>query len=605
MSFSHLDIKQRATPDVFVDNGKVYTGYDEIAEGFNNFFSKVGPKLAEKIPPSSVPFSDFLPEENPNKFVFANITEDIVLETARKLKSKKSQGIDNISTYLLKEIIPIILIPIVYLFNESIRSGYIPDSYKCAKVIPIFKSGDQTQFTNYRPISLLSSFSKLLEKIISKQIMAYLNKYDILYSHQYGFRPKYNTTQPVIQFLDRLYNALNQDIPEYTLGIFLDLKKAFDTTNHTILLKKLSNYGFRGEALNWFKSYLTGRTQYVSINGTSSRICDVTCGVPQGSVLGPILFLLYINDMPNSTSLFTSLFADDTGLFISSPNLNVLIEKANTELVKVATWFTANKLTLNVSKTRYLIFRSKKMSITHLSNSLRIGNENIERVGEGCKEETFKFVGLNLDEHLSWQQHVNYVCKKVSSANFALNSVKNILPLRIRKLAYNSLVRSHIEYGILAYGSCRGKYIQQLCTLLKKSVRIVGKRSYISHTDPIYGTLNLLKFHDLYRLNVSLFMYRYQNLKLPVSFDKMFLPLQAAKRTLNYKLERTKYKYLESLPKVIFPRIWNEINCEYKSSKNIGSFKQKIIADSITEYNSYKCRRKNCPSCLALTPRRV
>ena len=313
-------------------------------------------------------------------------------------------------------------------------------------------------------------------------MIRYLNKFELLYPHQYGFRPGFNTTQPLIQFLDRIYKGFNKDIPDYTLGIFLDLKKAFDTTDHNILLTKLNNFGFRGEAFYWFKSYLSNRTQYVSINGIDSNIQTINCGVPQGSVLGPILFLLYINDMPRSTNLFTSLFADDTGLFLSSPDLNNLISKANKELEKVATWFNSNKLTLNISKTKYLIFKSKKMVISNLSSNLKIGKENIERIGEGCREKTFKFVGLHLDENLSWQSHINHICKKVSSANFALNSVKNILPLKIRKLVYNSLIRSHVEYGILAYGGSKGKYVKQLCNLLKKSIRIVSNKEYLAHT---------------------------------------------------------------------------------------------------------------------------
>ena len=176
--------------------------------------------------------------------------------------------------------------------------------------------------------------------------------------------------------------------------------------------------------------------------------------------------------------------------------------------------------------------------------------------------------------------------------------MKNFLPLKIRKLAYNSLVRSHVEYGILAYGSCKGKSLKQLCNLLKKSMRIVCNKKYISHTDPLFGSLEILKFHDLYNLNVSAFMYQYLHKKLPPSFNNMFTPLVAAKRTLNYRLERTKTKRLESLPKVVFPRTWNEIDFETKSSKNIRTFKQKIFVEAITKYNSFKCRRDNCQSCI-------
>jgi len=298
-----LNVKKssHSFPDIFIVDGKIYSGPEEICEGFNEFFSSVGSNLADKIPPSERDFESYLSDPVEEGFIFGNITEDIILETLRKLKSKNSSGHDKISTKLLKEIMPSILIPVVYIFNLSIRTGFVPDSYKKARIIPIFKSGTRSNFTNYRPISLLSSFSKLLEKIIAKQMFGFINKHNILYSHQFGFRPKHDTTQPIIHFLDRIYTGLNKNDAEYTLGIFLDLKKAFDTVDHKILLRKLNHYGFKGVSNNWFENYLTNRTQYVAINGSESSSKTVNCGVPQGSVLGPLLFLIYINDLPNAT----------------------------------------------------------------------------------------------------------------------------------------------------------------------------------------------------------------------------------------------------------------------------------------------------------------
>ena len=260
---------------------------------------------------------------------------------------------------------------------------------------------------------------------------------------------------------------MNKDVPEYTLGVFLDLKKAFDTVDHSILFEKLRHYGFRNVSNLWFKNYLSNRTQFVSINENNSSIRTINCGVPQGSVLGPLLFLLYINDLPTATSFCTSLFADDTALSISSCNLDELFRIANIELCKAAEWFNTNKLTLNVSKTKYILFRKKNMKIFPEVHKLSIGNEDIERIGFGCRDEHFKFVGMKMDEYLTWDFHIKHIENKVSSANFALNRTKNLLPVNVRKLIYNSLVKSHIEYGIIAYGGVEKRRLNKIKTLQK------------------------------------------------------------------------------------------------------------------------------------------
>ena len=176
------------------------------------------------------------------------------------------------------------------MFNLSFQTGYLPIQLKTAKVVPIFKSGDKHSFTNYRPISLLSSLSKLIEKIMAKQMVGYLNKHKLLYKYQYGFRKGHSTIHPVLQFLDKILLSLNKPNPEYTLGIFCDLKKAFDTVDFEILLAKLEHYGFRGVSNNWFRNYLTERKQFVTINGKESEVKQLYCGVPQGSVSAHFYF---------------------------------------------------------------------------------------------------------------------------------------------------------------------------------------------------------------------------------------------------------------------------------------------------------------------------
>ena len=326
---------------------------------------------------------------------------------------------------------PIIIKPVCHLLNLSLQTGFIPVLLKTAKVVPVYKSDDKHSYTNYRPISLLSSLSKLMEKVVAHKMLGFLHNKKILYKHQYGFRKAHSTTHPIIHFLDKIFTALNNPTSEYTLGVFLDLKKAFDTVDHGILLAKLEHYGFRGIANTWFKNYLGERYQFVSINGTNSELKPMTCGVPQGSVLGPLLFLLFINDLPRGLNFFTLLFADDTTFQLSSSNLVNLFDMANTELDKAAKWFQTNKLTLNVSKTKFMLFRKKGMQVDFTNLTLKIGQENVERIGSTCKKKYFKFVGHHLDEHLTWEHQINHVHSKLASGNYAIARTKNVLPKNI------------------------------------------------------------------------------------------------------------------------------------------------------------------------------
>ena len=350
-------------PDFFRENGNIITDYLEIANGFNDFFSQVGPKLASEIELSDVSYDSFLLDENPVSFNFSRISETDILKICNQLKPKLSSGVDFISNKLLKHIAPIIITPLHYLINLSLESGYIPRELKIAKIVPVFKDGDCHSFTNYRPISLISSFAKLLEKIVAKQLVGFLTSHNIFYKHQYGFRAKHNTSHPVLHFTDNIYNALNQNPPAITLSIFIDLKKAFDTVDHEILLKKMEHYGVKGTSNVWFYNYLSEREQFVCLDGAKSEKQKIICGVPQGSVLGPLLFLIFINDLPNATEFLTLLFADDTTFQYSGVDLDTLFEKCNIELEKASKWFKANKLTLNVKKTKFMLFKGKSEQI--------------------------------------------------------------------------------------------------------------------------------------------------------------------------------------------------------------------------------------------------
>jgi len=489
---------------------------------------------------------------------------------------------------------PSIIKPVTHLFNLSLKTGFIPRDYKCAKIIPIFKANKADRFDNYRPISILPALSKLLEKIVATQMIHFIEKNNILYNHQYGFRKGRDTQQPLVHFLDRIYKGLNKPISDYTLSIFIDLRKAFDTCDFSILLGKLKHYGFGNTS--WFKNYITGRSQYVSINGIFSNEKEITVGVPQGSVLGPILFLLYINDLPNASNFFASLFADDTLLSASGHDIKELENFANVELEKCSNWFKANKLSLNATKTKFMMFRSDRMQPVNKNFKLYIDRTEIERIGSNCETKSFKFVGIHLDEILNWEQHLNHVNSKLASANYALNQVKRILPCKTLKTIYTTMMEPHIQYSNITWGLAKNKLKNSIFLKQKKAVRSIIGANYNSHTDPLFAKLKILKFDDLFEINVCQFIFKFLQNKLPDTFSQMFEPLNSV-RVNKLLIQRPKIKFLESLPTACYPKIWNCQPNSIRSSNSVKEMKNKMKKIAFADYQTFRCNKTKCYSC--------
>ena len=305
-------------------------------------------------------------------------------------------------------------------------------------MIPIYKNKSAEEYSNYRPISLLPTLSKIMEKVMHKRLYNFLNTNNIFYSSQFGFRPKCSTTHAIALLTAHILEAL--DNKQHTIGVFLDLSKAFDTINHKTLLYKLQHYGIRGLALEWFRSYLSDRKQFVHFNGIDSSIEDVTYGAPQG----PVLFIIYTNDLPNTMrSSGCILFADDTTLYQSSKDINLIINNLSKELETLTHWFKANKLSLNINKTKYVIF-TKTPNIL-ITQNLKLGGEVIHRV------DNIKFLGIHIDSNLNWSKHIQHCRNKMSSGLYALKSVKHILSRKHLKSLYYTLINPYISYGLLIW----------------------------------------------------------------------------------------------------------------------------------------------------------
>lgn len=431
-------------------DGKPVKNSTQISNIFNTYFSSIGPSLAAKIiAPVQIKYTDYLPKINVDQFRLKPVNNFTIIQIIDSLKTKPSCGYDDISNILLKHSKYIISHTIATIINQTIKTGIFPDKLKIAKVIALPKSNNYSQCSNYRPISLLSVFSKIFEKVIYIQIVAHFNKYNLLSKHQYGFRNGFSTELAALELVDRITQKCDSnDIP---INIYLDLSKAFDTLDHKILLDKLKYYGITGIEHTLLSNYLHNRFQYITYDNTCSSFSSIDTGVPQGSILGPLLFLIYINDLPySSTKLSFIMFADDTTLscttkqFDANNNTSNIEKALNLELSHIYDWLRINKLQLNISKTKFMLFHSKKKVVPSLK--LQFGESDIVQV------HTHIFLGLVLDSNLCWKPHINMISNKLSKTVGILNILKHTYPQRILLLLYNTLILPHLTYCLLCWG---------------------------------------------------------------------------------------------------------------------------------------------------------
>ena len=443
-------------------NDKEVKDPSDIANAFNSFFSSIGPDLASKIRCNNLHFSKFLSRRLTKTIFFDITTQSEIVNIVKSLQPKTSTGYDGLSMKLLKQIIQSIAQPLEYIFNISLSCGICPSLLKIAKVVPIYKKDDKTQVTNYRPISLLPSISKVLEKIVYKRLISFLTVNNILNQSQFGFRKNCSTDFAIIELIDKVTKQLSQK--EHVIAVFMDLSKAFDTIDHNILLYKLDHYGIRGPALSWFKSYLSDRQQFVHINGYDSSMSNIHCGVPQGSILGPLLFLIYINDILNSSSILKfTLFADDTTVLASHKNRDSLIHILNSELTKISSWFKCNKLSLNIGKTNFMHFQTTHTNINPQSNyDIKIDGLPLE------KKDYTKFLGVTIDRHLSWNYHIANTSSHLAKGIGILYRVKHILPQKHLLMLYNTLLLPYITYCNLIWGNCGTSKLNSIFLLQKR-----------------------------------------------------------------------------------------------------------------------------------------
>ncbi len=552
-----------------------------ISQQFCKYFTEVGRTLASKIPSPKKAYHKHMKNKSNITFFMHPTDPEEILKTVASLKPKTSHGHDSISSKLIKLITTSIAIPLSKIINKSIETGTVPTSWKLAKVIPIYKSKEKSNMSNYRPISLLPSLSKILEKIVHHRLYSFCKTQNILYPNQYGFRPNHSTIHAISKFIANVQTYREQN--NFTISVLLDLSKAFDTIDHDILIRKLDHYGVRGLPLEWFRSYLTGRTQYVTYKNKISDFQNITCGVPQGSVLGPLLFIIYTNDLPNSMNTSQCiLFADDTTVYKSSPNIIDAIVAIESDLANLYDWFCANKLSLNVSKTNFILFTPKTANQPINQETIKLGNQEIQRVN--CA----KFLGVYIDDELQWDKHIQYVSSRLNSGLYALNSVKKTLSTQNLKQLYYSIFHSHLTYGTILWGSVPKYKLKKIEITQNRSIRNIFNAPYNAHTTILYKKLNIPKFNDLYKIQLGKLMFDYSIINLPTPLMEIFTPNRDIhNHNTRYRNDPHSTARTYNASKSFLhqgPKLWFELPVSLKNSRTIKSFTYKLKKTFISDY---------------------
>ena len=474
---------------------------------FNTFFTNVGKNLAVKF---KYVCTSIKQDRNvvENSLKFNSVTPNNVCKQIQSLCSAKATGSDKISARLLKTAAPQISDSLCYVINLSLKSGAVPKEWNHARVIPLYKDGKCDEASNYRPIAVLPIISKIMERIVHDQLYKFIEENNILNKWQSGFRPGYSTETAMTYVTDLLLTEM--DSKKLTVVVFLDLKKAFDTVDHALLLTKLRNYGIRGDEHSWFTSYLRDRTQSVSLENVTSDSMDISYGVPQGSILGPLLFTLYINDLPSVTKTCkVILYADDTAIIYSDKQKEQIEKHLNDDMAIVKTWLDENKLTLNVKKTKSMLIGNKKLLNEAEHLDIRLDMDLIEQVGE------FKYLGVWLDSSLKFTCHISKMSSKISSAIGVISRVSRYLPVVQRKMLYNAMVLPYFNYCSITWATADQKHLDVLERLQKRAGRMVLGVPSRTSTRDVYDKLKWTNLRTKWKINRCLMVHKCLNSNVP------------------------------------------------------------------------------------------
>ena len=581
------DVNNHAPIRQLKEEAKFLTDTLDIAECLNHWFVKQPIELLRNLPSHSSSWA--LPKHikdltansvNIPQLTIPHITPKNIEELLKLMPSHKAAGSDGLGARILKIAAPAISLSLSRLINHCIDMGTFPSAWKTAKVTPIYKGqGSKDDKNNYLPISVLPLLSKIFEKHVHQALYSYMRKNNLLYTLQSGFRRSYSTETALIRLTDQLLSDVDND--QVSGLVFVDYKKAFDLIDHDILLTKLETYGITSRELMLLTSYLKGRRSSVAIGGVQSEYRLITHGVPQGSVLGPLLFIIFVNDLPNSVSQSTvDIYADDTTLSTSAvvSDLPAIQQRLQDDINKIADWTSYNKMVLNASKTKSLLVTGKRLEKKAPDTKFKLSCKDSEIE----QKTSYKLLGVKLDNHLSFTEHIDDICKKMSQRIAVLKKIKRNLPLAERKLYFNALIKPIMLYGSCAWCTASEENVNRVSKLQKRAARVILDAHIDERSELLFKRLDWLPLKEELKLKrASLIFRRIKDENNCPSYITKLLTRNSDRHTRTsrygkYNLVCPSYNRETEGGRTFQAngaKLWNSIPLDIRKKDSIGSFR--------------------------------